>query len=164
MAEDILTGVIGGIIASSIIGFFILIYSKIIYPWIEELMYKGGIDFSGEWECSMEDKDIYGEKCVRDISLNIEQHGFRIQGNYIINNKFADNSNILSIYILNGMVANNFITAYYLPKSRKRGGAGTLLLRIGKGGKELTGINTGISIENESPKTRDNMTFIRKGF
>ncbi|MGH1363289.1 MAG: hypothetical protein ACRBF0_07015 [Calditrichia bacterium] len=162
--NELVIGIIGGLIASLIVGTTLLLYKKIIFPKIEEIMYKGGIDFSGEWEYSIEDKDIKGNKAVRDFSLNLEQHGFRISGNFIINNKFDDGSKILSVYNVTGIVANNFITAHYLPKSRKRNGAGTLLLEIGKGGKELLGINTGVSVETGKVKIRDNFILLRKGF
>lgn len=162
--EELAIGTIGGIIASMIIGFFAVVYQKIISPKLEEIFYKKQINFSGEWEYIVADIDEQGNDCQRVCSLDIVQRGFKVTGTYIINNKFADGSNILSQYDVTGIVASQMVTAYYLPRTNKRGGAGTLLLREGVAGRELKGTNSGVSVETGKIKTRTEVVFNRKDY
>lgn len=155
-------GIIGGLISSMIIGFSVLVYNKIIFPQIQEMMFaKGGTEFTGEWESVIEDKDTTGNKTIREMHLSLKQQGFKIKGTFTINNRFHDDKKILSNYVVEGMVSNNFITAFYVPQSRKRSGAGTLLLQNTEGGTILKGINTGIGVKTELPKARLELEFNR---
>ena len=157
--EELGIGIIGGIMASMIIGFFAIIYRKVLYPKIEDMMHKYSIKFDGEWDCRIEEKDMDGNECVRDFKLNLKQSGFRVKGTFIVNNKFHDNTNIMSKFRVYGIVSSGVLSAYYVTDSRKRRGSGTFLLEKVKGGDFLEGHNSGISVENEKFKSRTSLVF-----
>ncbi|GET22096.1 hypothetical protein [Prolixibacter denitrificans] len=151
--SNLMIGIIGGVVSSAIIWFFVLIYNKIIQPAIKEILYKG-IDLEGEWHDNLyiersakKDGKTELEKVkIKELTITIKQNAYEIKGDLIIKNIIHQNE-IFSFYKYTGFIRDNYVVINYLPKSKKHLGLGSIILVIKKGGKCLNGNLVGTSLD-----------------
>ena len=141
--KDLLIGITGGIIATGIVGFIILVFNKIVWPKIRKLTYRG-IDLDDEWICTEYETIKEGDETVykksREHHMTIRQNGHRVSGDLSVKN-INDEKDIenMSFFKTKGIVKDNYVQIDFLAKSRKTIGMGTFLFSIREGGDCLKG-------------------------
>ena len=141
--KDLLIGITGGIIATGIVGFVIVVFNKIVWPEIQKLTYRG-IDLDDEWICTEYETIKKGDETVnkksREHHMTIRQNGHRVSGDLSVKNIY-DKKDLedMSFFKTKGIVKDNYVQIDFLAKSRKTIGMGTFLFSIRKGGNCLKG-------------------------
>lgn len=133
LSQSILVGVIGGVIASVIVGFALTIFKGILIPWIEDRLYTG-IDLEGSWEgLTLSQGGI-----PLHNNFTIEQKGSAISGDYVVNFVQEEKNQALS-FDLRGFVKAGYLQLYFSSKSTRRVHLGAMILKISDGGNKLEG-------------------------
>jgi len=108
--KDLLIGITGGIIATGIVGFVIVVFNKIVWPKIRKLTYRG-IDLDDEWNCTEYETIKEGDETknvkAREYQMTIKQNGHRIKGDITIKNICYED--YMSFYKTKGIVKDNYV-------------------------------------------------------
>jgi hypothetical protein len=141
--KNLLIGVIGGIIATGIVGFIVLVFNKIIWPKIRELTYRG-IDLADEWVCTehitVKQNNTNQSVKRREYHLTLKQNGHRLSGDVSVKNIHPKTmEEDMSFFKTVGTVKDNYVQIDFTAKSKKTIGIGTFLFSIREGGRCLKG-------------------------
>ena len=129
----IFLGVVAGIITSAFLFFIGLIFSQIIIPWYQGLIYKG-IDLGGQWENEYENET--GRYVFRAA---IKQNGHNLKGSLSITKSAENNSGYVTIFHLTGSTWEGFMLVNLQSVDRKELAFASGLFKIKKRGSCLVG-------------------------
>ncbi len=140
LSENIIIGIVTGILTSALIWLTISVFKKILVPWYQSIVYRG-IDLDGDWsgeEIETGKDDSYPLRYEHNLTLN--QKGHKISGNVIIRNIFKNEEfNSISEYNLIGEISDNCVLLSYQRKRRNKIGMGSYLFKITGSGDFLEG-------------------------
>jgi hypothetical protein len=132
VTKSIILGVVSGIVTSFILALVLRIYTKILKPWFEELLYKG-VDIDGKWATTH-----VTPSTTYHLTLHVDQKANKLSGTYY--EKCVHGSEETSAeHSITGTLVNNYIIINFSPISRKIIAPGTMLLKIMDGGSSLHG-------------------------
>jgi hypothetical protein len=153
--SNLMIGVVSGVVSAILISFVVILYNKLLFPKIKEMLYKG-VNLEGEWN-----GDIFTDKEIdengtkknvkvksREVTLTITQSAYQISGDLIIKNIHIEKNVEISFYKYSGFIRDNFVVINYLPKSNKSVGLGSILLAVKSGGKNLIGNLNGTELNS----------------
>jgi hypothetical protein len=122
-------GVVGGLIATALVGFFQAYWKGIILPWYQRAIYKD-ILLEKEWICETEIENI-----IWKATLQLKQNAHEITGNYIYTEGRAKGS----IYNVKGELRNKILTLVYESNDVHCLDRGTITLMVKANGISLEG-------------------------
>lgn len=128
--EAVVTGIIGGVIATFIVFFIQVVWLKIARPLVEQLLYSG-LDIGGEWVVNAE----FDESDVRKRNLHLRQKAYRITGT-LVSTAGSDEG---AAYELEGEFKNLILTLTYVNTEKGARDRGTLTLLVKEDGRRLVG-------------------------
>lgn len=164
--ENLILGVVSGVVSALLVWFFVLIFNKLIRPFISELLYRG-VNLEGEWygECFEFSENIQEKKTKKhkEFTITINQSAYRLDGKIIIKNINKNNEETyLSFYQHTGFIRDNYVILNYLPESKKNIGLGSIVLLVKDGGKCLSGNLIGTALKEMILTSIDNIKLERK--
>lgn len=138
--SDITIGVIGGVLAATVVMFFVEVYQKVIIPFMKKLLYSG-IYIQGKWETKSE-----YEYASERILLDVNQSAQSLFGSVTIVKKFSgisykdtSNEEIISAK-LKGNINDRFVRISLVFKDNRRLGFGSYLLEVIADGSVMRGV------------------------
>lgn len=144
--EAVLTGIIGGVIATAIVFFIQVVWLRIGRPFIEELLYSG-LDVNGEWVVDAHFAD--GDRRKRNLHLRQKAH--RITGTLVATSGTDEGA----AYELSGEFKNLILTLTYVNTEKGARDRGTLTLMSKADGRRLVGKSAYYSTDGDLVATCD---------
>lgn len=142
---NILLGVVGGVLTSGFLFFLSVIFRKIVFPWYQDLIYRG-INIEDIWECETE-FDITMEYSL----LTIKQVANKFTGNCILTSENKEtNEKEIRTFNCSGQIRDRLVIINQIISNNKQIGISTELLEIIGDGKTMKGKGIWYSISNET--------------
>ena len=161
---SIFIGIITGIITAVILWFASIFWKKVLLPWFQEFVYKG-VNVSGNWIYEKEEQVSPTNNRTIEISLDIQQKAHEVFGTFRAKNKYTeDPKEYINYYKIIGLVKDNYLLFSYSAQRKDRTGVGSFLLRVSRGGTQLTGsaiFTPDASVEDSRVAIRKDMVFKR---
>jgi hypothetical protein len=137
----IIWGVVAGAITSTILLVVAKIFSKIILPWYQDLIYKG-VDLQGKWVS----QKTYPNGITYHYTLTLRQNAHRLDGNMTIskmNSSQNPSAGYLGDYVqaftVSGTTWEGFVTLNMTSNDRRSLSFATSLLQVRDRGLSLIG-------------------------
>ncbi len=143
--ENILLGVVAGVITSILLYWFSLILIRIIIPWYQRTTYKG-IDVSGEWV----GKVTGTENVFWNVTLNITQNAHALVGTMTTVKYIKSIEDRITSMNVSGEVWEGFVSLKCRTVSSKNLSFGSMLLKIND--SELRGIQIFRNLSKAGPE------------
>lgn len=143
--ENIIYGVVAGIITSALIFLLVQVFNKIVIPWYRTVIYSG-LDISGEWE------QVEEHLGATDISkLIINQTAQSLSGLMTVVKQHNDSEETeIKTFIVKGEFLDGHVMLYGKSMNNKYRGHVTYLLTVTRAGKSLTGCTSWVDSGNDS--------------
>ena len=130
--QTIVIGIVTGILTTVLLFIFKELFTKVVIPWYQELIYKG-VDISGTWIYVSENDDY---KCR--FNLTIQQKAHNIRG-FLYATQLNDNKNSKCHFVINGKLWEGYLSLNLEAVDRKSLSFATSLFKVSAGGKQLIG-------------------------
>lgn len=137
----ILWGIVAGVITSSLLSVIGQIFTKIVIPWFQNLVYKG-VDLSGKWIT----QKTYPDGISYHYSLILDQNAHDLKGSMTISKIYSQldpsdghQDDYLQLFIATGSTWEGFVTINLTSKDRRCLSIATSLLKIQNRGESLIG-------------------------
>lgn len=128
----VLLGVFAGVVTSALLYVLGLIFTRIMLPWYQKVIYKG-VDVSGEWSGTIN----HAERRRWSVTLNLEQHAHELKGTYTSISYLNGEERKVSTMNVSGEVWEGFVALKCRTISNRNLSFGSMLLKVNSG--ELTG-------------------------
>lgn len=130
--RTIALGVFAGVVTSALLYIFGLIFSRILVPWYQKVIYKG-VDVSGEWTGTID----HSQRVHWSVKLDLEQNAHDLKGTYTSVRYVNDEERNLSTMNVTGEVWEGFVALKCRTISNRNLSFGSMLLKVNP--NELTG-------------------------
>lgn len=117
----VVVGIISSLIATAIFISLSEIFRRLVFPWIEDKIYRG-VRIDGTWRLHAEDGKLVDGSSVE---IEIKQWGDKISGTC-----FTENEDDRTVYRINGVLKNMYLMAYMEPASSKMIDASAILFHV----------------------------------
>jgi hypothetical protein len=139
ITENLLTGIVAGLVAAFSTWFFVQILRKMVQPWYESVLYDGHI-ISGEWKGYFLAQGQQKPKGF-NFSASLDQQGHNIKGDLFLT-KQPSGTECEKHFTLKGNFREDDLILNFEAKDKKKFGRGTFVLQLKHDGEVLDGIYT----------------------
>lgn len=128
--SDLIVGIVGGLVATSITLFFRLYWLKVILPWLEERVYQDA-RIEGEWNTEI----IYNTGKTDHFIITLHRKSHQVQGEMVSTTSGKR-------YLLKGEFRNLILTLTYSSNMPSAFDRGCFTLLLTNNGRELNGASS----------------------
>ncbi len=133
VSEQIVIGVVGGVITTALLSLLGLTFWKVVVPWYRNLVYQGA-DVTGTWEYRYDQPDSFGS-----MTLTLRQSAHRLEGDASVRIRSPLNEENLLLDV-QGTLWEGYASMTLKSKDRRVIAFSTLLLKVMNNGASLEGI------------------------
>jgi len=129
--EQLLPGIIAGLLATAIIFIVQVIYAKILRPAVEEFLYKD-LRIEGRWLVTYPENEEFTE------AVELTRSGHDVSGTITV----TGGSDKGRVYLLTGTFKNLIMTSSFSGKDESRLDRGCFTLQVKNNGQQLKGFSS----------------------
>lgn len=126
--EQLLPGVVAGLLATAIIFVIQVVYVKVLRPWVEEFLYKD-LRIEGRWLVTYTESEEFTE------AVELTRSGHDVSGSITV----TGGPDKGRVYLLTGTFKNLIMTASFSGKDESRLDRGCFTLQVKNNGQKLKG-------------------------
>lgn len=148
VSGSIFLGVISGVLTSFVIWVAFKIFSKMVLPWYQSIIYQG-LKISGTWIGLYTENTSLSTIDDPDYLIYINQKGHFVEGS-IIRNKNPNGERSTKEFIFSGLFRDGNLVITYKPKDDARLGLGAYVMMLTDDGRKLECTSVFVSSNNRA--------------
>lgn len=136
MIDNVIIGIVAGILTSAIIFLIVRLFNDSFLPWYRQYLYHG-INIGGTWHCH--------STLTQKIVLELTQNCQNVRGSAIVvmdDEHREEGIDSLRVFNVSGEIKDRFLLLKMNGKDNKRLGILSILMEVSGNGSVLSGIST----------------------